>query len=202
MRLLLDTDAFCKLAIGNLLTDSLRALGTEPSECRRLPALPKMLLRGSLRRSYGAQECDRVLPVADSIAIIPATGAAWLDRLAKIDNIDPGEALLFAAAAEGGLVVLTSDKRALRALKRVPGLPEALEHRIVVLEAILMVLCDQLGATVVRDRLGPLASSDKTLQVCFSVGNPNSRSALGSYFRSLAAEVHPLLLWEPPKEGA
>jgi hypothetical protein len=202
MRLLLDTDAFCKLAIGQLLTDAVHALGTDLGECRRLPALPQMLRRGTLPRSYGSEACQRLLKIAESIAVIPNADAVWLDRLASVTDIDPGEALIFATAAQRGLLVLTSDKRALRALKGVNGFPDALEHHVVVLEAILMVLCDQIGSPAVRQRLGLLAKSDKTLHVCFSADNPDPRSSLESYFQSLAAEVDPLLLWEPPVGGA
>jgi hypothetical protein len=51
MRVLLDTDAFCKLAVAEVLHDTLGLLGAEPGDCGRLAALPYMLQRGGLRKA-------------------------------------------------------------------------------------------------------------------------------------------------------
>ncbi|MDA1348447.1 MAG: hypothetical protein O3A47_06220 [Chloroflexi bacterium] len=73
-----------------------------------------------------------------------------MDKLTPIQAIDPGEAQILAAAAEAGLLVISGDKRALRALREVEGFPDALAGRIVVMEAILVSLCDRLGPESVR----------------------------------------------------
>jgi hypothetical protein len=121
--------------------------------------------------------------------------------LTPVQAIDPGEAQIFAAAAETGLLVMTGDKRALRALRDVAGLADALAGRIVVLEAILLALCDHLGPEEVRSRVQVFAVSDKVVQVCFSTGNQSPSDALLSYYRSLAADLVPLALWDPRPEG-
>lgn len=198
MELLVDTDAFCKLAVAGLLEDAIRLLGAALSDCRRLPALPHMLRRGRLRKKYGAEVCDRLVPLAESIPAIAQSTGAWLARLTAIEAIDPGEAQILAVAAEGGAVVLTDDKRALRAVKDVAGLPGALVGRIVVLENVLLALCDHIGANEVRQRIQPLRSHDVVVSVCFSDAVSNPRDGLQSYFQSIAAEVAPLVLWVPP----
>lgn len=106
MRLLVDTDAFCKLAVGSVLRDAVELLGASLRECGRLPALPHMLRKGRLREMFGPQACDALLPVADAVPVVIRSSNAWLDRLAPIQDIDPGEAQIFAAAAELGLVVV------------------------------------------------------------------------------------------------
>ncbi|MDP2815587.1 MAG: hypothetical protein Q8O19_02780, partial [Rectinemataceae bacterium] len=73
----------------------------------------------------------------------------------------------------------------------------ALEHRVIVIESVLLALCLRLGDEPVRRLMDPLRTIDKTLMVCFSPGNPSPREALQSYYNALAAEVHPLLLWKP-----
>ena len=158
MRLVVDTDAFCKLAMGGLLHDALSLLGADLLECGRLPALPFMLRRGRLREVFGPDQCDALIPVADMVPVAIQPSDIWLDRLTPIQAIDPGEAQLFAAAAEAGLIVVSGDKRGLRALKDVPGFADALASRIVVLEAILLALCDRLGPEDVRQRVQPLAT--------------------------------------------
>lgn len=202
MKLLIDSDAFCKLGVAELLSDALNALGADPGDCGRLPALVPMLRRGRLRKAYGAETCERLLQRATTMAAVSESSVEWLDRLTPIPDVDPGEAFLFAAAVPGFLTVLTGDKRALRALKDVPGFDAAMAGRIVVLEALLMLLCDRLGADVVRGRVQPLMASDKTIRVCFSEAGADPRGPLGSYLRELVAETHPLILWEPPARGA
>lgn len=202
MRLLVDTDAFCKLAAGGVLDDALVLLGVTKSECGHLPALPYMLRRGQLPKTYGAEACDSMLRAADGFAVAPDAPPVWLDRLTPVPAIDPGEAQIFAAAAAGGFVVVSGDKRALRALKNVEGFAQALGGRIVVLEAILLALCDAMGTNEVRHRVQSVTQADTMVRVCFSPGNSNPANALLSYYEDLAREVSPLVLWDPRKGSA
>ncbi|MCA9627893.1 MAG: hypothetical protein KC766_09510 [Myxococcales bacterium] len=197
MKLLVDTDAFCKLQMAGLLDEAVGLLAAGLHECGRLPALPHMLRRGRLRRLFGADVCDAMIPVADAVPVMHQPNVTWLDKLAPIEAIDPGEAQIFAAAAEAGLIVLSGDKRALRALKGVDGFADALAGRVVVLEAILLALCDHLGLDAIRQRVAPLAVADQAVRVCFSVGNADPAAALRSYLGALQTEAHPLVLWKP-----
>ncbi|MFB3907060.1 MAG: hypothetical protein ACE15D_01525 [Candidatus Eisenbacteria bacterium] len=201
MLLLVDTDAFCKLGIAGLLGDVPGLFDLGFTDCRRLPALLYMLRRGRLPKLYGAEACEALLSAVERVAGLSPPSDAWLDRLAHIPAIDPGEALLFASAAESGHLVLSGDKRALEAVKDVPGFAEALSGRIVVLEAALLGLCERHGAEVIRGRVAPLLASDMMVEVCFSPGNPDPPGALLSYFTALAREVAPLALWDPRPGG-
>lgn len=126
-----------------------------------------------------------------------------MEKLTLVESIDPGEAQLFAAAAEHGMIVVSGDKRALRALKDVADFPEALAGRIVVLEAILIALCNRLGPEDVHRHVQPLAPTDMVVKTCFSAPGSDPRDGLNSYFESLASEVEPLVLWSPwPGGGA
>jgi hypothetical protein len=198
--LLIDTDVFCVLAAGRLLDDAVSVFGTDLSGCARLPALPHMLRKGRLRKKYGDQIGDELIPIANSIPVIEQPETQWLDRLTPVQNIDPGEAQLFALAAEKRLAVITGDKRALRALKDIPGFADALAGRVVVLEAILIVLCARLGPTVVSARVQPLITHDSMIRVCFSPSNPDPEDALLSYYQNLEIELDPLVLWHPQPE--
>lgn len=197
MSLLIDTDAFCILAAGQLLDDAVGLLGADLSGCARLPALPHMLRKGRLRKKYGNQISDHLIPIADSIPVIDQPEAQWLDKLTPVQNIDPGEAQLFALAAEKRLAVITGDKRALRALRDVPGFADALAGQVMVLEAILIALCARLGPTVVSARVQPLIAHDSMIRVCFSPSNSDPKVALLSYYKNLEVELDPLVLWHP-----
>jgi len=201
MRLLVDTDAFCKLAVCGLLKDAVRLLGTNLPECGRLPALPHMLRSGRLRKKYGDEDCELMLPVAENISLIPKPEGAWLEKLVPVEAIDPGEAQLFAAVAQFEIMAMTGDKRALAALKDVVGFPAALEGRIVVLEAILIALCNHFGTDKIRHHLQPLTGKDQMIKICFSNPESDPLECLRSYFESLVGEVAPLVLWDPWSGG-
>jgi hypothetical protein len=197
MGLLVDSDAFCKLAIGGVLEDALALFGADVSSCHRLPALPHMLRRGRLRKTLGDAAADSLIPLANAMPILPQSDAAWLDRLTHVSAIDPGEAQLFAVAAKHEFLVLSGDKRALLALKDIHGFPLALQGRIAVIEAVLLALCKSLGPEILRQRLQPVLKLDKMIGICFSPGNSNPPEALESYYKSMSADVVPLELWKP-----
>lgn len=198
MKLLIDSDAFCKLGTGGLLLEGLSLLGTDLASCGRLPALPYMLRRGTLPRRFGVAACENLIPIAEAIPRLPIPDNEWLGPLTDVSEIDFGEAQIFAAAAQFGLSILTGDKRALMALKGLPNFTGALAYRVVALESLLLVLCARLGNESVRNQMRPVISQDKSLMICFSSSNPNPRAGLRSYAKALAADVYPLLLWEPP----
>lgn len=201
MRVLIDTDAFCKLAACGLLVEAVHMLGADVTECGRLPALPYMLRNGRLRKKFGTEICDALIPVAESMPVLIAPNDIWIEKLTPVESIDPGEAQIFSAAADGRLFAVSGDKRALRALKDVAGLAEALSGRIVVLEAILLSLCNHLGPEAVRQRVQVLTALDKVVEVCFSTGIADPRGGLLSYFESLDDDVRPLVLWDPRPEA-
>jgi hypothetical protein len=139
-----------------------------------------------------------LIATADAMHPAPSASTAWLDQLAGIADIDPGEALLLASAAEHSLKLITGDKRALTAVARVHQFPPALSGRIVCFEAAMLLLCERLGDDRVRTEVAPLiAVDDITLKICFSESNPHPREGLRSYMDDLSRGVHPIVLWDP-----
>ena len=201
MRLLVDSDAFCKLAASGLLSDTAALFNAELPECGRLPALPYMLRRGRLPRTYGVAACKRLIPLAESMPPVVDPPVSWKEQLTHIPDIDPGEAILFATAADQRLPVVTGDIRSLRALKNLDRFPEALEGRIGVLEAVLLALCGQLGTAAVRSRVEAVLQADTVMRICFSpeVGEPEL--GLRSYLRDRSKELAPLVLWGTGEEA-
>ena len=128
------------------------------------------------------------------------TNVAIENLMAQMEEIDPGEAQIFALAAQEGLCVVTGDKRALCRLAKVPAMIDALEGRVATLEAVLIGLCRSLSPEEVRRRLSSLVPIHKTIRICFSDSCPDPVVALESYRRSLEAEVRPLVIWQPEEE--
>ena len=197
MQVLIDTDAFCKLAVGGLLDDSVRLLGADLSRCGRLPALPYMLKRGRLRDRYGTSVCEELIPLANTMPVVSSTNDIYLNQLAGMSEVDPGEAQLLAKAAEAKLHLITGDKRSLRSLKNISLITEDVAGRIIVLESLLLALCNSLGTEEIRRRVEELTNFDKMMSICFSELNEEPVDCLRSYLLALAEEVKPLLLWQP-----
>ena len=167
IRLLVDTDVYCKLSVPGLFLEAIHLLGIDITECGRLAALPYMLRKGPLRTVYGPDECDRLLTITHGMLIVDGSDSKWLEQLISLQSINPGEAQIFAMGAEAGLLIMTGDKRALRALATIPDLIELLSGRIIVFEAIMIALCGWLGPENVRQRIQRLSEIDKVVQVCF-----------------------------------
>ena len=200
MRLLVDSDAFCKLAASDLLSDAAALFHADLPECGRLPALPYMLQRGRLLQTYGIATCEHLMPLAESMPPVVDAPASWLEPLTHIPDIDPGEAILFATAADLRVPVVTGDIRSLRALKNLDPFPEALAGRVVVLEAVLLALCRHLGAAVVRAKVEAIRQTDTVMRICFSPGVQDPERALRSYLHDRRSELAPLVLWGMSEE--
>ena len=200
-RLLVDTDVYCKLGVAGLFTDALIALGVSLEECGRLAALPYMLRQGALRRAFGDKASDKLARLAQRMPIAIQPHDDWLEPLIVIDSIDPGEAQLLAASAERELLLLIGDKRSLHEVSGIPGYAEALDGRVVVLEAILTELCVQLGVDIISSRIRPLTEVDIAVRVCFSDSQSTPLVGLLSYYQDLAVHLRPLNLWRPSVPG-
>ena len=200
MKLAVDTDAFCKLGIANLLKPTASALGIPIADWVRLPALPYMLERGQLRARFGAKKCDALLPVARSVGALGRVDGDLLEKLVTLSDVDPGEALILGAAAAPNVKVLTHDKRALRAVANVPDVATELSGRVIVLEAVLLSLCESFGDGFVATAVEPLHDFDTMVKVCFS-GKSTPKEGLASYYNTLADEVRPLALWKHEMES-
>lgn len=197
-RLLVDSDAFWKLGSGDALSEFAAHLGIQPPDCARLPALPHQLERGRLHRKLGADRCMRLRVAAAAMRPAPAAPSRWMDLLVGVPDVDPGEAQLYALAAEHGAYVLTGDKRSVSAIRAVPEVASAVAHRVILPEPALFTLCLVKGEDWVRRAIQDVRELDQMLQVCFSDGCRSPGVSLSSYIRHDMTEFHPIALWTPP----
>lgn len=198
---LIDNDIFCKLGAAHLFLDAVAALGAYYDQCRCIPSLPHMLRRGSFREHLGSDLAKCLGPLVNSIDPIAEPSTEWLSPLTAVPEIDPGEAVIFASAAQDDQqqsLIMTGDKRAVVALKDMVPYRDRLHGRIVTLEAILIHLLDTLGEARLRCHLEPVRRLDGMLRVCCNPENDDLLGCLRSYFLGIATEVEPLVLWRPP----
>jgi hypothetical protein len=195
--LYLDSDLFVLLSGAGLLDEVIQVAGFEQSAARRLDPLPYMLERGGLAQRYPEGVRERASAWCWRIASVEVVPPRRLhDRLIREPDLDPGEALLFAAAAESAAsVVTTGDKRACRALAAV-DLPE-LCGKVLCLEACLLLLLKALDFSFLIDSLAIVREYHQTLRVLLPRGASTSesdlREGLDSYWRDLLAQTGDLL---------
>jgi len=183
------------------MEEAIHILGFERGNCRRLPALPHMLRKGTIFKRYGGPTCAAILPSVMSIEAVSNANPEVLDRLIGLPLVDPGEARLLALVVSNGDCIFTGDKRSLKTIKDLPDITQAVNGRIVILETLLMAMCDEHGPEWLRERIQPLRAHDRVVGVCFAEATTNPRAALRSYLDSVKAELAPLVLWGHEARG-
>src|SRR4029450_9230853 len=131
MRVLLDSDIFCKVGVAGLVSELPRLFGVPPTDLRILASLRYVLRDGSLSRPLDPGHAQLLRAVAASLPVLEDPPVAALSRFTGITDIDPGEALMLASAWETDDLFLTGDKRALGAVARESWAPPGLDRRIV-----------------------------------------------------------------------
>ena len=206
--LLIDSDIFINLSAAGLLERSIKLLGFQVKNTRRLDALKNQIQKGSVFQRYSQEIRQTVL--ADCKKIAPITHAPGKydvqDRLARVDYIDVGEALMFALMAEHpSYFMATGDKRSLTALAQnseLVSIRNSLAGRIICLETIICLLVQHDGLKPIATSFTPLAPYHKTLRIFFRNGPETSvdhyRNGIESYIRHLEQEVGQNFLFKPP----
>lgn len=200
----MDSDVFVLFGMSGLLFDAIETCGFEAGRTRRLAALPHMIRRGPLARKYPDDGCQRVLALCNQVEplIEAATASHTRQVLAGVDNIDVGEAELFAIMAERPeFRLLTGDKRSLVALASTPelhSLYRSLSGRIICLEVAIERLIREMGAAPIARALTPLRKYNRMLSAVFSRGEEtpveDCLDGLSSYINDLVRKTGPSLL--------
>lgn len=171
--LLIDSDIFVLLSAAGLLDDLVACLGFELSDVRRLDALPHQLQRGrsfqrydEIARTEALTRCHEVRSIEDR----PTSSEHW-EKLISVDDIDEGEALLFAKLAEVSASLLTTgDQRSLIALGKADGLNslrDQIRGRVLSLESALLLLVQRVGAQSVGEAFQRLRGVNTKIDVLF-----------------------------------
>ncbi len=171
--LLIDSDVFVLLSAAGLLDPLIAYLGFEKTSVRRLAALPHQLQRGRSFRRYDQAIRDEVITRCIEIPTIeerPVSSKHW-ETLISVDQIDEGEALLFAKLAEGSASLLTTgDQRSLIALGNAEGLQsfrDEIRGRVVCLESALLLLVKTLGSQLVCEAFQRLRGVNTKIDILF-----------------------------------
>lgn len=202
--ILIDNDALLKLARYGLLDETVVLFGCVPTNVRVLATAKYSLFpaKNRLRFCKDEESAARLEGFLRTSKPLDAGLADpdLLDALNAVQNIDAGEALLFAVGAtDGDTLVITGDKRSLTALctnDSVAHASNALAGRVVSMEVLFLHLVEHQFAHV-QECVRSKPDVDKALSIAFGVTAPAAlesvREALASYTNHLRAVTGALL---------
>ena len=205
---LTDKDIVEKLAICDLLDDALASLGASRSDVYVLTTLKHRIggkARAKATSRLGAEVVARILDFLADVNEIRDYSLPDQLLLDDIVGIDPGEAILLAAmGVHADSLLLTGDKRCLRALVNSPeceAFTLRLRGKVVCFEQVLLWLIDYLGFEYVLAKVVAAPYCDTALRAAFGSGihstQPNSVECLQAYITELRNLPIDLLVTEP-----
>jgi hypothetical protein len=122
-----------------------------------------------------------------------------LIQLEKVEGIHSGEqTLIVATRSQTDFLLLSGDKNCMRSIAKIPEqIYRRLCGRVICLEQIILKLIEVKGFVFVRDRVLPMVSCDKSLQICFGYSTPASEenviAGLNSYINEVRQQAPDLL---------
>lgn len=178
MILISDNDILLKLSACHLMEEAVVALESALADVYVLSTARYKISRdrgGKLQSQYGADGVAGALAFIDSVSEIdqePLPGEQVV--LAQVEDIDPGEQILFGATAYfNPFLLATGDKRSLRALWSAPACAPIcvrMSGRVLCLEQIVSRLVPHLGFDEIRSRIVPARECDTVLKAAFGSG--------------------------------
>jgi hypothetical protein len=204
MRLLIDVDAMCKLAHWNLLDALPMLTGIPWTACAYLASLKFRALKAQgkldgrlFRVTDAANEVVRVIGLMGA----PLTSdKALLPSFQDVTGIDAGEAVLLSSlASTQGAILLTGDKRAMRALAAMDRTArQPFDQRILPIERVLLAALDRHGLEWLRSRVCPWKAIDMAVSVVMGsrcdAHEAAVREALNVYLAEMISFCEPTLI--------
>ena len=197
--LLADNDVLIKLAHWGLLGELPATFGAQWSDLATLESIKFRAMRADAKLFRTPQVAAALYQKLQVTSELPEPRSEDLSRLQGIVDLDAGEvALLSAALANPAAVLITGDKRALRALAHpdLADIAEQLEGRVVCLEQLLEQIAAYRGPQFVIE--GVLLHRDMDAGVRAIVGpsgctHESLSQGLASYVGDLRKQTGRLL---------
>lgn len=178
MTCFVDNDIIHKLSAFDMLSEAWGVLDKKEHDVRILPTarykfyVAKNQPKGI--KKYGEVVFDRIKNFVLNAAEIDRTNSEDEDALQNILGIDPGEVVLFSAAArDPSSILVTGDKVAIRALvnaERCSSLVDRLRGRVVSLEHLMLRLIRAHGFAYVQEHVVPSMQCDNATRAAFGSG--------------------------------
>lgn len=192
-----DNDIVEKLAVCDLLDDTLAAYAAKRQDVYVIPTLKSRIggkSRAKAERRLGEVAVARILEFLESVQVIRDYSQDDHQLLDDIVGIDPGETILLAATGVmAEFMLLTGDKRCIKTLcTSTECRPIALrvQGRVACFEQVICRLIAQFGFDYVLSKVVPVMFGyDMAMQTAFGYGTKsteaNTVAALQSYIDEL-----------------
>ncbi|MBN6684220.1 hypothetical protein [Escherichia coli] len=206
MAVLLDNDVVLKLAQLDLLADGCKLLTSKYGQLYVLDTLFYQLRGKSALRRYGAEALERVQQCLSDRAFLPFEELITDQRLIELqnnfENLDEGEMRLLQGLINNHDLLLSGDKRFLKAIAETGFIEEAsLNNRFVCLEQVVCFLINELSLDHVNAKASIAFQGecrvDSALRTCIGYGRTHEHVMEGIFHQLrglpetlLSIEVH------------
>ena len=197
----LDNDIIHKLVAFQLFEEAIAVLQIVKTDLRVLPTA-RFFFQAKRKQQiqYPDAVWAEVINLVAACSIIPEPSPeqaqASIEETRQLEKfkheIQAGEAtLIVATRLEPDFLLLSGDKRCMKALAAVPEpIYQRLCGRVVCLEQIILKLILTLGFETVRDRILPMVDCDKTLKICFGYSMSASEASVVAGLTSYISDIH------------
>ncbi|MBP9888373.1 MAG: hypothetical protein KBF93_18890 [Leptospiraceae bacterium] len=151
-----------------------------------------------LKEKYPQSILNRCLDFCERVSVIEDFDDEMNGRLSSLEDIDPGEAMLFAASVlYSESIILTGDKRSIESLANFED-KEKFKNRIMILEQIIQRYIALKGFDVIKNKVIPFKEFDTSIRAIFGSGDlsnlENVEIVLISYINDLRSKTGNLLM--------
>lgn len=200
-----DNDILHKLAAFDLWEEARAVLSVSPKQVLLLPTAPFALGLNDPAKAiarHGTALASRLQEtVTASLTVEESPAVDDQIALAGVLGIDQGEAILIALASRSPpAMLLTGDKRSLRALATEPAckpIVERLAGRVVVLEQVVRAIVTTYPFEIIRDKVVPAVAVDTAIRAVWGSGALARRAdvlaGLDAYIQDLRGQTGRLL---------
>lgn len=190
MAVLLDNDVVLKLAQLDLLADGCKLLTRNYGQLYVLDTLVYQLKGKAALRRYGTEAIERVkhcIAQGDFLLFEELiTDSRLIDLQNSFDNLDEGEMRLVQGLLNDHELLLSGDKRFLKAISETGFIEEAsLNNRFVCLEQVICFLINELSLDHINDKASIAFQGefrvDSALRTCIGRGRTHEHVVEGIY---------------------
>ncbi|MBN7123533.1 hypothetical protein BSU01_17745 [Erwinia billingiae] len=188
MAVLLDNDVVLKLSQLDLLADGCRLLTQKYGQLYVLDTLIYQLKGKAALRRYGAEAIERVEQCLSQSVFLPfkeiITDSRLIDLQNSHDHLDEGEMRLLQGMLNHQDILLSGDKRFLKAIADTGFIEEAaLNNRFVCLEQMICLLINELSLDYVNGKASIAFQGDfrvdSALRTCIGNGRTHEHALEG-----------------------
>jgi hypothetical protein len=172
--LLLDTDFVIIFSAFDLLREMTVSLGSSRPHCRVIKTESTRLVRNHrLRKFHLESTIERAIEFTREMSA-PEFDNDEFDILQSIPDVDPGEAILFAATkSANSYFLLTNDKKSLRAIassQLSAAITARMSGRVVCVAQVVLDLINTHGYDHIRNKVAPACKCDEAMREAFGNG--------------------------------